>query len=221
MRRVKRLALAGLTATFPFLLSCYEAVQAVQMASAGFLSARAVYQGYNAVKMAKAISRSEPLFENYDAVKVEVLLNPREGEARELVQAFEDNVKWMIEKDFEVIGVRKREVCEESCPENTLVIQFKETGYGENLAQKLLAGEKLRGKLYYIDMKSGTVIKEEPLEVASNYVDLIKEINLSVGVKILKEIEKEGDEEKLRRAVDRFNRFYPIKEEYRELFKSS
>jgi len=211
----------GLTASSVFLTGCLGAVQAVQMASMGFMSARAGYQGYNAVKMAKAIKNSEPIFENYDAVKVEVLLNPREEDAQKPAQAFRDNVKWMIEKDFEVIGVKKREVCEENCPENTLVVQFKEEGYGENLAQKLLAGEKLRGKLYYIDMKSGTVIKEEPLEVASDYASLIKEINLSVGMKILKEIEKEGDEEKLKSAVDRFNKFNPVKEEYRELFKKS
>jgi len=217
----KSVLVSGLAAASVFLSGCLGVVQTAQIAGGAFLSARAGYQGYSAVKMAKAMKKSQPLFENYDAVKVEVLLNPREGDQKRLAEAFKDNVKWMIEKDFEVIGVPGKAVCEESCPEKTIVVQFRETGYGESTAQKVLAGEKLRGKLYYIDMNSATVIKEEPLEVASNYADLIKEINLSVGIKLLKGIEKEGDAKKLKEAVDRFNRFNPVKEEYRELFKQS
>ncbi|GAB6064930.1 hypothetical protein JCM9492_00220 [Aquifex pyrophilus] len=167
--------------------------------------------------MAKQIRQSEPVFENYEAVKFEAFLNPREVEnADELKRAFEDNVRWLIKKDLEVAGLNL-EVCQDNCPENTIVIQFRETGYGESLAQKLLAGEKLRGKLYYVDKKSGRVIKEENLEVAGSYADLVREIHLSVGFKALKSVEKTGDGERLKKAVEAFNRINPIKKEYEEL----
>lgn len=218
--RVSKLVVAGAVFSSFLLTGCVGgAVQAIESVGATFMTVRAGYQGYNAMKMAKAIRKSEPVFENYDAVRVEVLLNPREVNEKEIAEAFRDNVEWMIEKDIEVIGIEGLEVCREECPEKTLVVQFKEGGYGENLAQKLLAGEKLRGKLYYIDKASGKVIKEEPLEVAGSYADLIREINLSVGFKMLKSIEKEGDGEKLQKAIERFNSFNPIKEEYRELLK--
>ena len=37
---------------------------------------------------------------------------------------------------------------------------------------------------------------------------------------IEKELEKPGNEERLKKAVDSFNRFNPIKPEYRRLFRS-
>jgi len=212
----KKLIVFVFTACLPLMQSCLGAIQTVQMASSAFLSARAGYQGYNAVKMAKTIRESEPVFEDYQGVKVEVKLNT---DNEELLKAFKDNMEWMIKKDLEIAEYEDRVVCSENCPEKTLIVQFVETGYGQTAVQKILAGEKLRGKLYYIDAKSGTVIREEPMEAASNYIDLLKEINLSVGMKALKRFEKSGDGEKLKKKVDEFNNFSPIKEEYAELFK--
>ncbi len=195
---------------------CSGAIQAVQIASAGFMSARAGYQGYNAVKMAKEIRRAEPVFEEYEGIKAQVELNT---DNEELQKAFLDNMNWIIENDLRIAGLDHIKVCSEECPAKTLVVQLRETGYGETTAQKLLAGEKLRAKLYYIDAQTGRVIKEVPLEVASNYIDLAKEVNLAVGVTALKSVEKQGDKEKLQKAVDEFNKFFPVKEEYVELFK--
>lgn len=212
----KKLLSLALFVSVPFIESCVGAVQAVQIAAGGFLTARGGYQTYHATKMAKAIRESEPLIEDYQGIKVEVKLNTNN---EELQRAFKDNMEWMIKKNLEIAEYNDRVVCSDNCPEKTLIIQFVETGYGETTVQKILAGEKLRGKLYYIDAQSRTVIKEEPLEAASNYIDLLKEINLSVGMKALKRFEKPEEGEKLKAKLDEFGKFFPVKEEYVELFK--
>lgn len=212
----KKMAALSLLVYIPLIHSCVGAFQVAQVAAGGYLTARGGYQAYNAAKMAKVIRESEPLIEDYQGIKVEAMLNT---ENEEIKKAFKDNMEWMIRKDLEIAEYNDRVVCSEECPEKTVIVQFVETGYGESTAQKILAGDKLRGKLYFIDSQSGTVVREEPIESASNYIDVLKSINLSVGMKALKRFEKEGNEEKLKKKVDEFGKFFPVKEEYIDLFK--
>lgn len=201
-----------------FIFSCGGAVETIQLGTSAFMTARAGYQGYNALKMAKAIRRAEPILKDYEGIKVVAQLNT---EDEEIKRAFQDNMEWMIRESLKRIGngYENKVVCRAACPSRTIVIQFTETGYGESLAQKLLAGEKLRGRLYFIDVSTSRVLQERPLEVAENYIALLKEINLAVGVNALKELEKRGDADNLKKAMDAFNEFNPIKEEYVEILK--
>ncbi|RME64183.1 MAG: hypothetical protein D6778_08410 [Nitrospirae bacterium] len=215
---MNRWRVLGLFCVMIVLFGC-GAVQTVQTIGAVAMNARALTQGYYGMKMAKAMKNAEPIFQNYDSLRVEVLLNPREGDAKTLTDAFKDNLQWLIPKDVQVAGL-ELEVCGSvtSCKGRTIVVQFKEEGYGTGIIKSFLIGEKLKGKLYFIDAQTSTIIAEKPLEVASNYADLIREIHIYVGTAALKTLEMQKDAEKVRKAVDEFNKIDPIKDEYKELF---
>jgi len=199
--------------------ACVETLRTVQTAAQIYRTGKTATQGYYSVKMVKSLKDAEPLFDGYDSVKVETLIVPRDEEKTgNIISAFKDNLYYIVETDLQVVQSGKSICSGESCSGKTMLIQFREKDYNSNTAQRIFMGNKLRGKLYYIDKQTGTVIKEEDLEAVSNYKQILEMIHTSVVSKLLKSIK---DASKAQEAVNRVNRVDPIKPEYKELFKES
>lgn len=184
-----------------------------------------VYQTANAAtklsqakEMADSFKNQEPTFVGFENVEVDVLVAPRgEESSQKLVTAFKDNVEYIVEQNFEAMD-RSKKVCRgEDCNGNTIVVQFKEKAYDETVMQKLFLTGSVRGSLYFVDKQTGRVLRQESFEGAGNYGDLLKGINTSVGLKVLKSIQ---DPKKAQKAFEKFNEIEPIKPEYKKLFQS-
>jgi len=208
---------AGLTVS-----SCTSAVdtaiQAYNIATTG-------YHAYYTHKLWESLKTAEPIFAGYDCVKVQALVLPAKAEDIQKVRdAFVDNFKYIVKKDLEIARLDNVKVCTDSdcnCNGKTLIIQFEEKGYKDDILHKITVGSKLRGELLYIDGETGKVIRKDNLELAKNYKQLLWEIHLSVGSKAIKTFEtlhpNAGKE--LEQVVADFNKFNPIKPEYEKLFE--
>ena len=51
-------------------------------------------------------------------------------------------------------------------------MQFKEDAYDRNLVQRFTVGNKIRGKLYFMDAASGRILDEKRVEGAEDYAAL-------------------------------------------------
>lgn len=210
-----------LSFVFSVLLSgCLSTLQTVNSARGIYNNTKAGVTAYHSYDTVKAIAQAEPLFKEYDSVKVDVKLAPREsGLEKDLASAFDDNVEYVVQENSRISDLSVS-LCNDICSGKTIVVQFKEAAYNSNIVQAITVGGKLRGKLYYTDYESGNVIKEEKLEVAENYEGLLKRIHASVGSKMIKSMD-DPEGERAEEVAEKFNKFNPVKPEYRELFQQT
>lgn len=207
---------------FAVLVLAGVSLQACGPLQAGY----SIYQTANAAtklshakEMAESMRNMEPTFKDFESIRVEVLVTPRnEADSQKIIAAFKDNVEYIVEQNFNAMDKTKKICWQDACNGKTIVVQFKETAYDETVMQKLFLTGSLRGSLYFIDKQSGTVVRQEKMEGAKNYHDLLGLINASVGLKVLKSID---DPKKAQKAYDRFNELNPVKPEYKNLFLES
>ncbi|MBI1912938.1 MAG: hypothetical protein HYS21_13180 [Deltaproteobacteria bacterium] len=198
----------------------------VMLSACGPLQAGySIYQTANAAtklsqvkEMADSLRNQEPTFIGFENVEVDILVAPRNEEnSQKLVTAFKDNVEYIVEQNFEAMDSSKKVCRSEDCDGKTIVVQFKEKAYDENVMQKLFLTGSVRGSLYFVDKQTGRVLRQESFEGAGNYGDLLRGINTSVGLKVLRSIQ---DPKKAQKAFEKFNDIEPIKPEYKKLFQS-
>jgi hypothetical protein len=194
----------GIVSAAVLLSGCLGALQTVQTAGQMYSGSRGAYQAYHSTQTVKAIKKAEPVFAEYERVNLDVKVRPRDSEeAREITAAFKDNLRYVVRKDLKAaeLGV---ETCLRDCPTNGgLVLQFKEKGYDDGVVQSLLAGDKMRGTLYFVDGEDGSVIKEEPIENAEDYKGLMKLVHMSVYTKALKSAMKGKSNEEAKALMKR------------------
>lgn len=162
--------------------------------------------GTHAYKFGKSIRPEDaiPVFHDFANVRVDVLVLPREGAAAAMTAAFIDNLRHLIATELRESKLSAA-VCED-CQSPWLTIQFREKDYQENVLQKVYLGNKLRGDFFYIDGTKGTVLKQESLEVADNYLALLEQTRVSVVGKVIKSLQAAGREKEIEAYIDGANR---------------
>lgn len=181
----------------------------------------------SAREMTKSMNDSEPFINNYDAIKVEVQVFPRDEEQQSsLIEAFSENISYIVEQNLAAIDIRA-EFCSESCPAKTLVVQFRESGYEPTLANRIFRSGSMRGDLFFIDSENASIVDTDKIEVGQNYSHLLTFIHTSVAGKVLSAyreqvLAEERDEDvarkKLEVAGEKLVAIDPIMPEYTELF---
>ncbi|WP_022846824.1 hypothetical protein [Desulfurobacterium sp. TC5-1] len=201
-------------------------VQEVENAVSLYNTAVALNRGYHAYSMVDSMKNAIPVFKDYKCVKVQALIMPGKTEkVKKLRSAFVDDFSYIVREYVKAAHLEDVKVCStENCTDckgKMLVIQFLENGYSPNLFNKITMGGLLRGSLRYIDGESGRVIREEKLEDAKNYEDLLQEIAMSVGSKAAQTAITIYPDKDPQKIIDEVNKVNPIKPEYRKLFEES
>lgn len=205
---------------FGIFLSGCQYYNAVQTAAGVYQSGKAVSTGYGAYSMMKSLQDAEPIFKDYDYIAVESLISPRQDDkSKALVKAFAENLQYIIKTDLAQVGTKTR-LCENMpCGDGSVIkVQFKEKGYDESIVQHIFMGDKLKGNLYYIDVKSGSVIREESLESMDTYEDMLRMIHTVTSAKLIKQSQSQ---EEAQTAMDKLNAVDPIMPAHKELFASN
>ncbi len=139
-----------------------------------YQSARTVTTGYHSVSMLKDLKSTNPVFTGYDSAVVLAEIQPRE-KALTLPDVFASNMAEYTASVAQSVRAPLK-VCKAvaDCSGKVLVVQFKEDAYDRNLVQRLTIGDKIRGKLIFIDQASGRIIDEKRAEMGDNYGSLAK-----------------------------------------------
>lgn len=204
------------------LAGCVDTARSVHSAANLVGSGKALTQLYYTSNSIKDLRDVDPFFSDYDYMYVESLIVPRDkNQGQEIVDAFSDNLFYLVEEINTTTGVNLASCPDSSCGTRGITIQFKEKGYGENLAQRLFMGSNLRGTLYFIDQQNGTVLKEERLEGAKSYENLVDMIYGSLSSKMLKSLEDKISIEELMERNEKVSKIERIKPEHKKLLKKS
>ncbi|WP_273453700.1 hypothetical protein [Nevskia ramosa] len=139
-----------------------------------YQSARTVTTGYHSVTMLKDLKSANPVFAGYDSAVMLAEIAPRE-KALSLPDVFASNMAVYTSSVAQTVRSPIK-VCKAvaDCPGKVLVVQFKEDAYDRNLLQRLTIGDKIRGKLIFIDQATGRIIEEKRAEMGENYASLAK-----------------------------------------------
>lgn len=199
-----------------FLSGCMDTLQNISPATSVVMNGQALTNAYYSYKMVKSLHDTQPIFNGCQYIEIVTNIAPREDEkAKVVIKAFQDNLIYIVQKDLETTESESK-LCEKSpCPGKSIIVQFKETGYDENILQKVFMGSSLRGNLFFLEKETGTILALENLEGMSNYKDLLGMIHTSVSLKLLKGIQ---DSTKMQNSMNKINGFDPIKPEYKTLF---
>jgi len=218
LRKVKILTFLGVVSVS--LTSCLGTIQAVQTGIEAFQTGSAGVQGFYGYKMLQSLRNAQPIFKDYDSIKVEALVFPRKN-VEGFPEIFRDNLQYDIGKVVEIAKLNKV-VCnaENECKGKTIIVRFVEEGYENNIANRLFTGGKLRGVVQYIDKDTNKVLHEDRVELTRNYEELFRQSLIGIEMKLLKELEVEGKGKELQEAVNKVNSLDPIKPEYKEIFKN-
>lgn len=118
----------------------------------------AITGGIQGWRTAKGLVNVEPVFNGKAAVRVDAKIFPRDEErAEEMNVAFQLNMEQKVaeilyETDIDL------PVCRETCPPNTLLIQFRETGY-DRFIERFSLRRTYRGDLFFIDQEFGQILE--------------------------------------------------------------
>lgn len=126
---------------------------------------------FQGLKTTKQFENAEPVLEGIETVRVETEIFPRdEDRAAEMNEAFQANMELKV---AEVLynthsGLT---ICQTDCPENTLLIQFRETGW-EGWINRMSMRRSFRGDLFFIAQKDGTILERLQVTAENDYREL-------------------------------------------------
>jgi len=136
---------------------------------------RAGYGANSAFNSAKDLRDAAPAFQGYTSVVAYAELAPREGgDAASIRAAFADNLRYLVDAHAQAVGARLQSCASiQRCGGRVLSLQFTEDAYSGSFAEKITMGNKLKGRLQYIDQGTGSVIAEKRIEGVSNYAEVL------------------------------------------------
>ena len=135
---------------------------------------RAGYGANSAFNSAKDLRDATPAFQGYTSVVAYAELQPHEGDVASIKAAFADNLRYLVDAHAQALGARLQScVSIQRCGGRVLALQFTEDAYGGSFAEKITMGNKLKGRLQYVDQGTGSVIAEKRIEGVSNYAEVL------------------------------------------------
>ena len=208
-----------------FVLAGCSAVQALNTAVNTYHGVQGANTVYHAGNEIKSMKDDGSLFTKYETISVTVEIAPRDKEhAKEITDAFRDNMVYIIQKDMETVHMKPLAVCTDApCTGKTILLQFKEEAYDANLLDKYTLGSSLKGTLYYIDTETNTIVHQDKSEVSKSYSDMLTKFHVSTTRKFLAYRQAAGDltEQEIKAMNEAMKGFDPIKPEYKDLLKKS
>lgn len=148
---------------------------AVDTAQRAYSAVQAGYGAKSAYSSVKDIRNAQPVFVGYSAVVAYAELSPDDQKARDQIRgAFADNIRYLVSEYGRVFG-QPVAVClnPQQCGGRILGVQFSEDAYDANLAEKITMGDRLKGRISYIDVASGRIVAESRVEGVSSYADVL------------------------------------------------
>lgn len=154
------------------LLSGCASMSAAQNAFGMVNSARNAQSAYHAYGSVKDLTNARPLFQGYNSVLVLADIQPRDNAAN-LPMVFASNMAVYTGAAARTMRA-PLQVCQAAnqCAGRVLVVQFKEDAYDRNIVQRLTMGDKIRGKLFFLDQASGQIVDEKRAEMSDTYASL-------------------------------------------------
>lgn len=143
---------------------------------------RSLYQGYSAHQMATDVRDAEPVFEGVTHYQVDTDMLASDEDHRDAVEdAFEDNLYYAIDQALAEVDLDV-DACRDDCPEDTLVIQFREQGR-DGFVERWTMGDSIGGDLYFVH--DGQIVDEAELDLAPSYAEMSSIVQTSVGLRAL------------------------------------
>lgn len=205
----------GIAAAVAALAGC----SAVNTASSVYSNVKAGMGAKSAYTTVKDMKDAQPVFVGYTAVVATAEVAPRK-EIAGFPEAFADNMRYLVTESARAVSAPIQAcVSVQACGGRVLAIQFTEDGFNRNLVERVTMGDRLRGKLVYMDLAGGRVIAEKRIEGVEDYTAMMGLIRGSLAAAMLKSFPPTPDSGKT--AADSLNRIASIKPGYEKLFKSS
>ena len=147
----------------------------VSQARNAYGAMHAAYSAKSAYANVKDLRDAQPVFAGYDSAVVYAELAPRDKDhADEIKAAFADNLRYLVEQHARAVGANLA-VCQsvETCSGHVIGVQFREDGYNGSFAEKITMGDKLKGRLSYVDVASGRIVGEKHIEGVDSYAAVL------------------------------------------------
>ncbi len=187
MKKSIQFTVLGFTSAL-FITSCssVDTFRTAYTAYEHYKGTKEAVKGYENLKSAGSIVKLKPVFLPYKYVKVEVKLsNVKNRNNKEVAKALKENIEYGLNNYFKNYGLEDKKICETSCGEPLIIINFKEKKY-KSLLQKWALKGKYGGTIQYIDGKTGKVILEDKFGNEETFYDLAKDINRALELKVFK-----------------------------------
>lgn len=173
---------------------CMGAVAAVDTGVSVFGAAKAGTTAYHSFSMVKDMRNSEPVFRGHSGAIVHVKIAPREDN-EQLPEDFKRNLIYLVNESAKRLDVQLVGCADHSqCSRPALGVQFIEDAYDQNLMHKVTMGDKIRGRLVYVNLNNGAVMNEVRIEAAEDYHHVMQLISGSIRFSMLKSFVEPGDE---------------------------
>lgn len=171
MNQLARVALCSLLAS-AFSLSGCVAFEAAQHGVGLYNNVKGATGAYHASTMVKDLKNATPVFAGYNSVLILADIAPRESNPH-VATAFAGNMAMYAASVARTVRAPLQGCLTQSqCYGRTVIVQFKEDAYDRNLVQRFTIGDKIRGKLYFMDAASGRILDEKRIEGADDYAAL-------------------------------------------------
>lgn len=175
---------AALATAALFSVSCAQ----LDMAQNAYSAVRAGYGAKSAYESVKDLKEAEPVFAGYTAVLAYAELSPRDEKQAEAIKtAFADNLRYLVGEHGRAFGVALQACAStQGCGGRVLGVQFREDAYNASFAEKITMGNKLKGRLVFIDVATGRVFSEKRVEGVENYAGVLAMIRGSIAGAMIK-----------------------------------
>lgn len=207
------LRLTVIAAAAVYLSGC-AAAQYAQMA---YGDVRAGYGAAAAYHSVKDIRDAQPIFAGYGSVVAYAQLTPHDAQLADAIKsAFADSLRYQVDSYAKSLPVPVASCAAISqCPGKVLSIQFTEDAYGANLAEKIAVGDKLKGRLSFVDLASGQIVAEKRIEGVSTYSDVLGIARGTILFSLLKSYPQ------AKADIDKLNAIPAVKPGYEKLLSTT
>jgi hypothetical protein len=147
----------------------------VSHARNAYSAVHAAYSAKSAYANVKDLRDAQPVFAGYDSAVAYAEIAPRDKDhADEIKAAFADNIRYLVEQHAKAVGANLV-VCQavESCSGHIIGVQFREDDYNGSFAEKITMGDKLKGRLAFVDVASGRIVAEKRIEGVDSYAAVL------------------------------------------------
>jgi len=189
----------------------------LDMAQNAYGAVRAGYGAKSAYESVKSVKDAEPVFSGYNAVVAFAELQGREGPQPEATQtAFAENLRYLVSEHSRIFSAPLQAcVSVQSCGGRVLAVQFREDAYNGNFAERISMGNRLKGRLVFVDLATGKIVAEKRVEGVDSYAAALGVVRGAIAGAMFKSYPQ------LQPKQDALDAIPAVKPGYEKLFASA
>lgn len=206
-----------------YLTGCSGVNAALEVAHA-VKSVRGATNAYYSFKMISNLNDPFPAFAGADVASFSFNISPRLGQDHEAIKnAMHAAVTEHARKVFQYTGLRVT-ACSASCPTGQRVdALFTETGFSDNIINRISVGKKLRGQLSYADANKGTMLSSQQVDTMENYGQFVILMNNYTSALAIETASKERNlsDKQIHSMVDNINKLDTLPKKYKKVLSQA